>query len=124
MNAPIKTPGPDHPITIEPLGERVTVRVGGRVIADSVAALGLSEAGYPAVPYIPLSDIDQTLLRPSETTTHCPYKGDASYYSIVTDDAEITDSVWTYPQPNPAVAAIASHAAFYPDKVEITQAPV
>jgi len=116
----MKVPGPDHPITIEPTGRRVTVRLGERVIGDSEAALSLAEASYPVVQYLPLADVDQDVLRATDTVTTCPYKGDAAYYSIVSDDAELTDAVWTYPTPHDAVAPIAGHVAFYPDKVQIT----
>lgn len=122
MSEQMKTPGPDHPITIEPNPARVTVRVGDRVVADTTAALNLRESTYPAVPYIPMADVDQSLLRPTDTSTHCPYKGDASYYSITLPDGEITDAIWTYPEPYPAVAEIAGHVAFYATKVEITEA--
>jgi len=118
----MKTPGPDHPITIEPNPARVTVRVGDRVVAETSAALNLRESTYPAVPYIPLADVDRSLLRPTETSTYCPYKGDASYYTVALPDGELTDAVWTYPEPYAAVAEIAGHVAFYADKVEITEA--
>ena len=114
------TPGPDHPITIEAAPERVTVRVGDAVVADSTSALSLREASYPPIYYVPMSDVDQSVLKPSETTTHCPYKGDAAYYSIVTSDGEVSDAVWTYETPYPAVAQIAGHVAFYPNRVRIT----
>jgi uncharacterized protein (DUF427 family) len=71
------------------------------------------------VQYIPIEDVDEKLLRASSTSTYCPYKGDASYYSIAGPEGEIPDAVWTYEAPYPAVAAIARHVAFYPDKVEI-----
>jgi len=122
MPGQMKTPGPDHPITIEPNPARVTVRVGDRVVAETTAALNLRESTYPAVPYIPLADVDQSLLRPTETSTYCPYKGDASYYTVDLSDTELTDVVWTYTQPYPAVAEIAGHVAFYANKVEITEA--
>ena len=122
MPGQMKTPGPDHPITIEPNPARVTVRVGDRVVAETTAALNLRESTYPAVPYIPLADVDQSLLRPTETSTYCPYKGDASYYTVDLADTELTDVVWTYREPYPAVAEIAGHVAFYPNKVEVTEA--
>jgi uncharacterized protein (DUF427 family) len=115
-----KIPGPDHPITVEPTSARVVVRVGGRVLADTGKALTLREASYPAVQYVPLAEIDQDAIRPTETHTYCPYKGEASYYTIATADGELTDAVWTYTEPYGAVADIAGHAAFYPDRVEIT----
>jgi uncharacterized protein (DUF427 family) len=115
-----KIPGPDHPITVEPTSGRVVVRVGGRTLADTDKALTLREASYPAVQYVPLAEIDNDAIRPTETHTYCPYKGEASYYTIATGDGELTDAIWTYPEPYAAVADIAGYAAFYPDRVEIT----
>jgi uncharacterized protein (DUF427 family) len=120
MTRETKIPGPDHPITIEPSSDRVIVRAGGATVADSTATLVLQEADYPAVRYIPLSDVDRTLLTPSDTSTYCPYKGDASYWSITADGARGEDAVWFYPEPRPAVEAIRDHVAFYPNRVEIT----
>jgi uncharacterized protein (DUF427 family) len=113
-------PGPDHPISIEPVGERIVARVGGEVLADTTAALGLHESTYPVVTYIPLADIDQTKLRHTETATYCPYKGDCSYYTVITPTGELVDAGWTYEHPYPAVDAIAGHVAFYPDRVALT----
>jgi uncharacterized protein (DUF427 family) len=121
MSREIKTPGPDHPIVIEQNPERVVVRVGDQVVADTTAALALREANYPAVQYIPLADVDQASLKETETSTYCPYKGDASYYTLVTAGGELTDVIWTYREPYAAVAEIAGHVAFYPDKVSLTQ---
>jgi uncharacterized protein (DUF427 family) len=120
-----KIPGPDHPITIEDTGERVLARVGARVVADTTRALTLREASYPPVYYIPLEDVDQSLLAPSDTQTYCPYKGDASYYTIALPDAEapLTDAVWTYREPYAYVAPIANHVAFYTDRVQVTTEP-
>ena len=119
-----KIPGPDHPITIEKTGLRVLVRVGAHVVADTTRALTLREAGYPPVQYIPLDDIDQTLLAAGDAQTYCPYKGDASYYSITLpqgQDAEgqLVDAAWSYRDPYEAVAPIADHVAFYADRVEV-----
>jgi uncharacterized protein (DUF427 family) len=112
-------PGPDHPITITPTAGRVSVKVDGRTIADTTNALTLQEASYPAVQYVPLADVDPDVLVQTDTQTYCPFKGEASYYSVRTDDGEVTDAIWTYEQPYPAVVEIKEHAAFYPDKVEI-----
>ena len=119
-----KIPGPDHPITIEATSTRVTARVGAHVVADTTRALTLREANYPPVQYIPLADVDLTLLAASDTQTYCPYKGDASYYSISLPEGQeaedhLTDAVWTYREPYDAVAAIAAHVAFYTDRVEV-----
>lgn len=112
--------GIDHPITIEPTTERVTVRVAGQVIADTKTALVLREAQLRPVFYIPMSDVDQSAIAPSDSHTYCPYKGAASYYDVLTDDLRIKDAIWTYPEPYDAVAQIAGHVAFYPSRVEIT----
>lgn len=114
----IRVPGPDHPITIEPAGRRVVVRAGGKVVADSRAALTLREASYPPVHYIPRADVDMALLTPTSHSTHCPYKGDASYFSIPAGGERAVNAVWSYEGPHPAVAAIAGHVAFYPSRVD------
>jgi len=120
MAREIKIPGPDHPITVDKNPARVTVRVGGQVVADTTAALVLQESNYPAVQYVPLADVDQSFLTATDTSAYCPYKGDASYYSIISDPERGTDAVWFYDQPYPAVSEIKDHVAFYPDRVKIT----
>ncbi|MGY2050385.1 DUF427 domain-containing protein [Methylobacterium sp. JK268] len=115
---PIKSPGPDHPITLEPNDGRVVVIVGGRVIADTTEALTLREASYPPVPYIPRKDVDMAALARSETTTDCPYKGEASSFSIPAGGERSVDAVWTYEAPYGAVAEIESRLAFYPDRID------
>jgi uncharacterized protein (DUF427 family) len=113
-----KIPGPDHPISVERNPKRVIVSVAGCVIADTREALTLHEAHYPAVHYIPRKDVDMTLLARSDRNTYCPYKGDASYYSIATAGERLIDAVWTYKTPYAAVAGIKDHLAFYPDRVD------
>ncbi|MDP9094629.1 MAG: DUF427 domain-containing protein [Actinomycetota bacterium] len=120
MSRPVKIPDATHPITIEPTPGRVIVRVGTTVVADSTRVLGLRESAYPVVQYVPVADVDPALLRPSSNESYCPFKGEASYYSIVTADAQLTDAVWTYEHPYDAVAPIAGHLAFYADRVDIT----
>jgi uncharacterized protein (DUF427 family) len=114
----MKRPGPDHPITITPNRRRVRIRFGGRIVADTTGALTLQEAAYPAVQYIPRADADLALLRRTDRSTHCPYKGEASYFSIEAGDRRAEDAVWSYEQPYPAMAAIAGYLAFYPDRVD------
>jgi uncharacterized protein (DUF427 family) len=114
----IKSPGPDHPITIEPNPARVVVRVAGRVVADTKAALTLREASYPPVQYIPRRDVDMSLLKRTEHATYCPYKGDCAYYSVPIGAERAVNAVWTYETPFAAVAAIKDHLAFYPDRVD------
>lgn len=114
----MKQPGADHPIAITPHDGRVTVTAGGRVIAASDRALRLQEASYPPVLYIPREDADMAQLERTERSTHCPYKGDCVYYSIPGAGARGANAVWSYEAPYPAVAAIAGHLAFYPDRVD------
>ena len=115
---PIKIPGPDHPISIEANPSRVVVKVGGKIIADTRDALTLREASYPPVQYIPRRDVDMAALTRSEHTTYCPYKGDASYYSIPSGGDRSINAVWTYETPFEAMAQIKDYVAFYPDRVD------
>ncbi|GEP02724.1 DUF427 domain-containing protein [Methylobacterium oxalidis] len=114
----MREPGPDHPITIAPHANRVRVSVGSVAVADTRAALRLSEASYLPVLYIPRTDATFVLFRRSARTSHCPYKGAASYYDIVVNGAVRPNAVWSYEDPFPAVEAIRGHLAFYPDKVD------
>jgi uncharacterized protein (DUF427 family) len=115
---PIRIPGPDHPITIEPSRTRVVVKAGGRVVADTRRALTLQEATYPGVLYVPREDADMSLLARTERQTYCPYKGDCAYYSIPAGGERSVNAVWTYEAPYAAVASIKDHLAFYPDRVD------
>jgi uncharacterized protein (DUF427 family) len=114
----MKLPGPDHPITIARSGKRVRVTFGGKTIADSTNALVLNEAGYKPVFYIPRADAAIEALTRTEHASHCPYKGDASYFSIEADGKRAENAVWSYEQPFPAMAEIAGHLAFYPHRVD------
>jgi uncharacterized protein (DUF427 family) len=116
-----KIPGPDHPITITPSRNRVRVRFGGDVIADTTDALDLKESTYPVVRYIPRAAVAMERLVKTDHSTHCPYKGDASYFSIVgKDGTRIENAVWSYEAPYPAMKEIAGYLAFYPNKVDIS----
>ncbi|HEY6501191.1 MAG TPA: DUF427 domain-containing protein [Streptosporangiaceae bacterium] len=121
MSRPVLEPTAKHPITIEPTEGRVVVRVGDTVVANSEHSLTLQESTYPAVQYIPMADVDQSLLRRTDTTSYCPFKGDASYYSVQTPDGStVADAIWTYEQPHAAVSEIKDHVAFYPDRATVT----
>ena len=115
----MKLPGPDHPIAIEPARGRVVVRYAGEVVADTHAALELREASYPPVLYIPRGDARLEHLARTAHSTHCPYKGDASYFDLAAGDAKAPNAVWSYETPFPAMAAIKDHLAFYPNHVTI-----
>ena len=114
----IKTPGPDHPITIERNPNRIIVTVYGQVIADTKDALTLCEASYQPVQYVPRKDVRMEFLERSVHNTYCPYKGDCSYYSIPAGGARAVNAVWTYEAAFAAVVEIKDHLAFYPDRVD------
>ena len=115
---PVLQPGPDHPITVTPNHNRVVVTVAGKVVADTRKALTLQESTYPPVQYVPLADVDSSLLEPSSSSTYCPYKGDANYYSIPLGGDRSTDAVWEYREPYGPVAAIKGHVAFWDGRVD------
>ena len=117
----MKLPGPDHPITITKNPRRVRVSAGDMVIAETAKALTLKEANYPAVQYVPREDANMALLERTDRVTHCPYKGDASYYSIKADGRTLDNAIWSYETPFPAMTEISGHLAFYPDKVRIEE---
>ena len=112
------TPSSAHPITISPANTHVRVIVGDEVIADTERALSLREASYPPVLYVPREDARMDLLTRTSHRTHCPFKGDASYFSIAAGDRVRENAVWTYEAPFAQVAQIAGHLAFYPDRVD------
>jgi uncharacterized protein (DUF427 family) len=114
----IMEPGPDHPITIEPNPDRVVVTVAGKTVADTRRALTLREADYEPVAYVPLEDVDRSLLEPTDHSSYCPFKGDANYYSVPAGGERSANAVWEYRSPYPAVDEIAGHVAFYPDRVD------
>ena len=118
MDRPIKSPGPDHPITIKRHPGRIVVRIAGRVLADTREALTLREAAYAPVHYIPRKDVDVSLLERTDRATYCPYKGDCAYFSIPLGGERSRNAVWTYEAPYEAVAAIKDHLAFYPDRID------
>ena len=117
----MKLPGPDHPITITQNPRRVRVTAGDIVIAETSKALTLKEAKYPAVQYVPRQDANMALLERTDRVTHCPYKGDASYYSVKAGGKMLDNAIWTYETPFPAMTEISGHLAFYPDKVKIEE---
>ena len=115
----MKIPGPDHPITITPAKTRWRARFAGHVIADSGDALVLQEADYKPVVYFPRADVSMEYFSRTDRSTHCPYKGDAAYYTILMDGNFGDNAVWTYEEPFPAMEQIRGRLAFYPDKVEV-----
>ena len=110
---------PSHRITVEPFDGVVTVRFSSAILAASKGAKLLKEAGHSDVLYIPFEDIYFDFLRRSETSTHCPFKGDASYWNATAAGEARADVMWAYEHPYDEVLTIRNHGAFYPDKVEI-----
>jgi uncharacterized protein (DUF427 family) len=100
-------------ITIRKAPGTWSVRAGGAVIGESKQALELSEGDYPSVIYFPRSDIATAFLDDSDQKTHCPHKGDASYFSIVTKSKIIKNAAWSYENPSENVVRIKDHLAFY-----------
>jgi len=114
----MKIPGPDHPIDIEPNPNRVRVLVDGEIVADTLRALTMRESTYEPVFYIPREDVRMPLLERTEHKTHCPYKGDASYYTLRVGERVAANAAWSYEDPFPALRAIAGRLAFYPQRVD------
>lgn len=114
---------PAHTITVKPFAGTVTVSHGGTVIAASGRAQLLQEASYPPVLYIPFADIRFEALKSSDTSTHCPYKGDASYWSADIDGEIRKDVMWAYQAPYDEMVVIKDHGAFYPDRVTVEATP-
>jgi uncharacterized protein (DUF427 family) len=114
----VKLPGSSHPITIERNPRRVRVWFNGRMIAETSDALTLKEASLPAVFYIPREDADMAVFERTGHTTHCPYKGDASYFSVRVGDKLAENAVWSYETPFAAMKEIASRLAFYRNRVD------
>jgi uncharacterized protein (DUF427 family) len=115
----MKVPGPDHPISITADPRRLRVRYSGHVIADSADVLSLAEAGYEPVAYFPREAVATSYLTRTDKVTHCPYKGEASYYTILMDGRFADNAVWSYEDPYPAMDEIRGRLAFYPNQVEI-----
>jgi uncharacterized protein (DUF427 family) len=114
-------PGPDHPIEIEPFDGHVRVSFAHHTVTDTTRALKLREASYAPVYYVPLAEVDRTALCPSETTSHCPYKGEARYYDVIDPHTlqASDDAVWHYRDPYPSVSEIAEYVAFDADRIEV-----
>lgn len=111
---------PFHRVDVRPTSRRATFTAGGTTIAESGRALVLSETGLPNRVYVPIDDVGEGLLEPSGTHTHCPYKGEASYWSLATGGRSFADAAWGYPDPFDAARAVAGCVSFLHDDVEIS----
>ena len=117
----MSAPGHPHAITIERNPNRVKVSFNGTVIAETTQALVLKEGPLPPVNYIPRRDVQMTYLRRTDHSTHCPFKGDAAYFSVHVDNQRADNAVWTYETPIDAVAQIKDCLSFYKEKLDVTE---
>ncbi len=115
----MKTPGPDHPITIEIDNSRWRAKFAGHVIAESAGALILREASYAPRVYFPRKDVAMEHISRTDRSSYCPYKGHATYYTVLMDAQFAESAVWSYEEPYPTMIEIAGHMAFYPDSIEV-----
>lgn len=109
----------EYTVDIQPFPKQVTVTYKGTVLADTKRALELLETNHEPVFYIPLKDVRQDLLQATDHHTHCPLKGDASYWSLKLGDESLDNLVWAYKDPIPNAAEISGYVAFYRDRVSI-----
>jgi len=114
---------PEYQLAIEPSASHVRVLVGDTVIADTRNALLVSEGRHAPVWYLPMESVDPGVIQATDTSTHCPFKGDASYWSIHTGGKALPDVMWSYQTPFDECLPLAGHAAFYADQVTIETDP-
>jgi uncharacterized protein (DUF427 family) len=117
MNKPIKTPGPDHPMSLVREAALVRVLFEGHILGQSTDVLVLHEAGLPPVRYFPRADIETAFLHKTGKTSHCAYKGEAAHFTINRDGQIAQNAVWSYETPPPAMAQLTGRLAFYPEEV-------
>ncbi|WP_095055013.1 DUF427 domain-containing protein [Pseudomonas sp. Irchel s3b2] len=113
----MKAPAPGNPIAISPQPGCVVVKFHGIQVASSTRTLVMHEANYPSVYYIPREDIAEQYFARTDHTSYCPYKGDASYFSLQIPGHEGANAVWSYEHPKVSVAQIGGYVAFYPEEV-------
>lgn len=108
----------DHRIDIVANRHRVRVIHGGITVADTLAAVTLCETGYSDVLYIPRADVNMARFERSSRTSRCPYKGEASYFHLHTEDGRVEDAAWSYEAPLDGVSGIKGYLAFYASRVD------
>lgn len=109
---------PEHRIETKRTGVRVLVTFNGEVIADSRDAIRLDESKYAPVYYLPRTDVKMERLTRTSHSTHCPFKGDASYYTLSSGSRTAANAAWSYEQPYDEMSSIKERLAFYPGKVD------
>ena len=115
----MKTPGPDHPLTFTDAPMRVRARFQNHVVADTASAVTLKEADLDPVHYFPRGDVETGFMSQTDKTYTCPYKGDATFYSMMINGDLQENVAWSYESPYPAAERIRGMIAFYPDRMEV-----
>jgi len=110
--------GPAHRIFFPPVPRRIRAEIAGETVIDTTGAKHLHETGIIPRLYVPLADVRADLLRASSTTSHCPFKGDATYRSVAIGDHLVEDALWVYDEPLPAAPWLAGHAGVYEDRFD------
>jgi uncharacterized protein (DUF427 family) len=105
-------------IKIEPNPKRVVVKAGGKIFAESRNAVTLLEGSAPGVIYVPREDADMSMAEKTSHSSTCPYKGQASYYSIPSAGPKAANAIWSYEDPIEIAAGIKGYLAFYPNRVD------
>ena len=109
-----------RPPALEASTERVMIRLGDVVIADTTASYRVLETSHPPTYYVPPADVDTELLRPAPGSSFCEWKGSASYYDVVVGDTVLPRAIWAYPTPTERFSAIADFVSCYPSTLECT----
>jgi len=112
---------PDYRVTLEPNPARVRVCFAGEVVADSTRSLIVHETEHDDVVYLPREDVRMERLERSDHSTHCPFKGDASYWTIRTGGETAENAVWSYEDPFDEVAGLRGYLAFRRDRTELVR---
>ena len=109
---------PEHTVRLEPAAGTVTVILNGQTIAETSHAVAVHEADYPPVHYLPRDSLKGVEIQRTERHTQCPFKGEASYYSLVQGGRRVENAIWSYEAPYDEVEALKDRIAFYPNLVD------
>jgi uncharacterized protein (DUF427 family) len=113
---------PDYRVDLDSSDDRMVVRRGGTIVADSHRAVVVRETKHDPVVYFPRGDVRFELFERTDHHTVCPFKGEASYWSVRVDDELLENSAWSYEDPFEEVAGLKDYVAFYPDRFELETA--
>jgi uncharacterized protein (DUF427 family) len=116
-----KSPGhrsnPDHRVQEQPVGVWMKVELEGELLADSIDVVRVVEDGNPVRYYFPRSDVSMSRLERSPSTSSCPYKGHAHYYSLKLAQGKVDDAVWTYEDPYEEHHRLQGRLAFWEERI-------